>query len=316
MSINQMMRGYDYYKQKYQNIKPIRGRAVECRPLGKRSRDWETIEKSAEGEVYSAKLYRTECVRYHPNGDIQIVCGSWGTPITADFIHTHSPFYSYKKYNKIWVQVVNNKGGENRLYPIPETEEGLTFKYVGEGEAFTYEPTSAVVVEQTVVDRTKAKDARKPMKPFLDWARMINKLSDGWVMNETREQFGTFKSNGWRGEYDYGVSVDVAEFEWHGAIKFKPEGAYKYLSECPPDDYMKIYLMIMNGSSGATSKRLAKTIKNPNPQYQGHDIELFDYQFDYEYLKRSVYRMVEQAVDTKKKVSVEIGSKAITNVAG
>jgi hypothetical protein len=315
MSINQMMRGYDYYKQKYQNIKPIRGRAVECRPLGKRSRDWETIEKSAD-DVYSAKLYRTECVRYHSNGDIQVVCGSYATPITADFIHTHSPFYAYKKYNKIWVQVGNNKGGEHRLYPIPETEEGLTFKYVGEGETFTYEPTSAVVVEQIVVDRAKAKDARKPMKPFLDWARMINKLSDGWVMNETREQFGTFKSNGWRGEYDYGVPADVAEFQWHGAIQWKPEGAYKYISECDPDDYMKIYLMIMNDANKAISKRLAKTIKNPNPNYSNNDIELMDYQFDYEMLKRSIYRMVEDAVDTKKKISVEVGGKAITNVAG
>jgi len=315
MSITQMMRGYDYYKHKYQNIKPIRGRAVECKPLGKRSRDWETIEKDAN-EVYSAKLYRTECVRYHPNGDIQLVCGSWGTPITADFIHTHSPFYCYKKYNKIWIHVRNNKGGEDRLYPIPETDEGLTLRYVGEGEDFTYEPTVAVVVEQVVVDRAKAKDARKPMKPFLDWSRMMNKLSDGWVMNETREQFGTFNLNGWRGEYDYGVSKDVAEFQWHGSIHWKPDGAYKYLSECHSDDYMKIYLMIMNDPNKAMNKRLAKTIKNTDPKYQGHDIELFDYQFDYEYLKRNVYRMVEEAVDTKKKVQVEIGGKAITNIAG
>jgi hypothetical protein len=127
----------------------------------------------------------------------------------------------YKKYNKLWVQVRNNKGGENRLYPIPETAEGLTLKYVGEGEAFTYEPTVAVVVEQTVVDRQKAKDARKPMKPFLDWSRMINKLSDGWVMNETREQFGTFKLNGWRGQYDYGVPSDIADFNWYGGLDWK-----------------------------------------------------------------------------------------------
>jgi hypothetical protein len=79
---------------------------------------------------------------------------------------------------------------------------------------------------------------------------------------------------------------------------------------------MKIYLMIMNDPNKATNKRLAKTIKNTDPNYKGHDIELFDYQFDYEMLKRSVYRMVEQAVDTKKKVQVEIGGKAITNVAG
>jgi len=79
---------------------------------------------------------------------------------------------------------------------------------------------------------------------------------------------------------------------------------------------MKIYLMIMNDANKAISKRLAKTIKNPNPNYSNNDIELMDYQFDYEMLKRSIYRMVEEAVDTKKKISVEVGGKAITNVAG
>lgn len=313
MSISQMMRGYDYYKQKYQNIKPIRGRATDVRPLGKRSRDWETVVQN--GDVYSAKLYNTECVRYYPNGDIQLLCESYSTPITADFIHTHSPFYAYKKYNKLWIHVRHNNGGEDRVYPIPEGDEGLTLRYVGEGEPFTYEPTTPVVVEQTVVDRQKAKDARKPMKPFLDWARMMNKLSDGWVMNETREQFGKFSFNGWRGSYDYDVSKDVADSNWYGGIEFRAEGAYKFISECSTDDYMKIYLMITSDHNKAKERRLAKTIKNPNPRYSSHDVELYDMKFDYEMIKRCVYKMVEGAVDTKKKVQVEVGSKAITNVA-
>ena len=134
-------------------------------------------------------------------------------------------------------------------------------------------------------------------------------------MNETREQFGTFKTDYWRVNWDYGVPADVAQFEWHGAIAWQPEGAYKYLSECDPDDYMKIYLMIMSDLSKATEKKVAKKITS-NISNHTQEIELFDMKFDYEYLKRNVYRMVENAVDTKKKVSVEVGSKAITNIVG
>ena len=62
-------------------------------------------------------------MRYHSNGDIQVVCGSYATPITADFIHTHSPFYAYKKYNKIWVQVGNNQSSP--IYFQAETVAAL-----------------------------------------------------------------------------------------------------------------------------------------------------------------------------------------------
>ena len=37
-------------------------------------------------------------------------------------------------------------------------------------------------------------------------------------------------------------------------------------------------------------------------------------QFDYEYVKRNVYKMVDGAVDTKKVIEVEVGDKPITNV--
>ena len=311
MSINKMMRGYDYYKAKYEQIKPIRGRSIECKPLGKRSRDWETVVKGAD-EVYSAKLYDTECVRYHANGDIELKCGTYATPITADFIWTHSPFACKKQYNKLWITVNGTGDAKTRTYPIDE-ETGLIMKYVAGGVTggYEYEPATPVIIEQEVVDRTKAKEARKPMKPFLDWVKMMSKLSDGWIMNDTREQFAKSNISSWRVGWDYDLPKDVLEINYWGGVEWKAD-AYKFISECHPDDYMKIYLAICNDVNKAKQRKIAKSV--PSPQQNNHHVDFFDMQFDYEYVKRNVYRMVDVAVDTKKVIEVEVGDKPITNV--
>ena len=99
--------GYEYYKNKFNEIKPIRGRAVECRPLGARHRDWEQVVHYVEDgmDVYGARLYQTDCVKYYPNGDIKLTAETWSTPITAAFIGNHSPFRCYKAYKKLWVSI-------------------------------------------------------------------------------------------------------------------------------------------------------------------------------------------------------------------
>ena len=41
MSLDQ----YKHFQERYDNTKPIRGRAVECRPIARRARDWEQVVK-------------------------------------------------------------------------------------------------------------------------------------------------------------------------------------------------------------------------------------------------------------------------------
>ena len=75
------MSNYNHYKSLYENIKPIRGRAVDVRPIGKRSRDWETIRM--DGDVVECVLYRTPVVRYYPDGRIGLQSDGWATTATA-----------------------------------------------------------------------------------------------------------------------------------------------------------------------------------------------------------------------------------------
>ena len=316
MSINKAMRGYDFYKNLYESIKPIRGRAEEVKPLGKRTRDWEQVVRAvnpADGAdyIYSARLYQTECVRYHPNGDIELRPEQWSTPITASFIHEHSPFYCYKQYKKLWVRIQGS--GEDRHYPI--SEEGLTMRYVGAGGVggYEYEPTTPVVIEKEVVDRSKAKDARLPLKPFLDWAKMMHKLSDGWIMDSTREQFGVRKLDHWNSRFDYNDMPDIADkVTWHGGYEFNSKKTYDYLKECSSDEYMKIYLALLSEKHKAIKHTMAKSVQNPN--HSNSTIDFYDMQFDFTMLKRKVYKMAEEARDVKKIVNVEVGGKAMTGL--
>jgi hypothetical protein len=51
---------YREAKQRYEEIKPIRGRSEDVRPLGKRRRDWECIVKVSD-TAYAIKLLQHKC---------------------------------------------------------------------------------------------------------------------------------------------------------------------------------------------------------------------------------------------------------------
>jgi hypothetical protein len=112
-------------------------------------------------------------------------------------------------------------------------------------------------------------------------------------------------------KWDYELPTDVVDINYWGGIDWKA-GAYKFISECDPEQYMKLYLAICNDTNKCKERKIAKSVSNP--QQQNHNIDFHDMQFDFEYVKRNVYKMVDTAVDTKKVVEIEVGDKPITNV--
>jgi hypothetical protein len=115
------MNYYNHYKSLYESVKPIRGRAFDVRPIGKRRRDWETIRMN--GDVVECVLYQTPVVRYYPDGKIGVDTGGWVTPSTAEFMYTHSPFVCRKRNNKIQVNPLGRHTEDAKYYPLPEHSE-------------------------------------------------------------------------------------------------------------------------------------------------------------------------------------------------
>jgi hypothetical protein len=304
--------GYEYYKNKFNETKPIRGRQVECRPLGARHRDWEQVVHYVEDgmDVYGARLYQTDCVKYYPNGDIKLTAETWSTPITASFIGNHSPFRCYKSYKKLWASIKSDPSG-SKAYPIPEGNEGLMIEWV---EGDWYKPVGEIKISKSVVDRQKAKDARKPVEPFLEWAKMIHKLSDGWVMDETRKQYGNVNGDSWRSYYSYvGLPDEVAQNGYMGTVSWRIPKAYEWFSNLKEEDYMLAYMALTSDSWKAEDKKVAQTII-PDPNNPSRQNHLYDLKFKWDYIKRQVWKLAEQSNEIHKLVEVEVGDCAVTGV--
>lgn len=304
---------YDWYKSKWETTKPIRGRAVDVRPLDnrRRSRDWETVEKLHEDgqEVYACRLYQTNVVKYYPDGTIGLQVGSWATPLTADFITSHSPFYVCKRYSKLWAYPRGHNAEE--CYPLPSTENMRMVM----GEDGYYKPSKPVVVQKRVVDRTKAKEARAKIKPFIDWARSFNRLSDGWVMHDTRLEFATVRKRQTWGEptFVYDLPENMVVYHWTGEIACLNTDIYQFLQTCDDKGYISAYLAMCTKDK-AISSRLGKTIeiKNEADDTIGQG-KLFDQQFKWETLERVIYSICSNATDVTKVIDIET-TKPVSNV--
>jgi len=280
---------YEQYKNLHDSIIPIRGRAVEARPIGERRRDWELIEMGKD--VVACRLYDTQVVRYYPDGRIGVQCGGWQTPSTADFIHTHSPWQCFKRNNKLWVMVMNR---ENKYmhYPLPRKGE-LVFKPTEHGQ---WEPVSEVVVQKRVVNREKAKDARAPYQPFLQWAKTFMQLSDGWIMHETRKEAIPMTEDGYFSYRDFAEPV---------ILNMAKSG----------DDtqYLKALCAVLCDGSNALGTRIADTATRDINGYT-HSTTYYDMQFPYSLLKSRIGRMVGKVSYIYDKVDVQVTERTQSGI--
>lgn len=290
-----MNSSYKFYETKFNNTAPIRGRSVEVRPIGQRRRDWETIiSKDVDGgKSYIAKLYNTECVEYFPNGDIVIRCGQWATPTTAEFIHEHSPFKCIKRYKKLWIQ--------NRDDLLPINGE-LRLKYLGEDKGWA--PAEEIVIQQQVVDKQLAKEARAPLMPFLNFGEAFLKMSDGWIMHDTRIEAGV-KVNDW-GNYNHDKITDR-----------NYEKLYEHITTCDESEYLYILCYLLQDSYDVQRKRLAKVeVMKMNvgrkDEWERKN-EFYDHQYTQTILRGRVLNIAKQARNIYKIVEVKPSGKAVTN---
>lgn len=170
-----VMHNYESMKKHHDETKPIRGRSIDVRPIGKRTKDSETIEMV--DDVVACKLYRTEVVKYYPDGRIGINIGGWRTRTTMKFIERYSPFYACKRFNRTWIETYNSEGSYgHKFYPVPTNQELIFKDKVPQGNYF---------IQKKVINRERIKAARDRFKPFLDWAKMFLSLSDGIITSDT-----------------------------------------------------------------------------------------------------------------------------------
>ena len=314
---------YKHFKERYYNTKPIRGRAVECKPIAKRARDWEQVVKryivedgalEAEGvTAYGAHLYRTDCVMYMPNGDVHIKTGGWGTPTTAEFIERYIPrdMRCYKKYNKIWLDY------KGQAYPIDSTKPTILAynKFI---DAYAIE--NPLPVHQKVIDRTKIKEAREKLNAFRNYAKIMLKLADGWLSNDLvelhAEPHGQHRDYWGRRAYRLGDEV-MRSYEMSGSVSIKTaEKVYEALSTEDETQFPKLLCLICSGSD-AEENRVVKTEQVERKDYRGNPImetiTTREYKYKYTTVDNRINFFIKKACDVYTTKVVPAG-KVMTNL--
>ena len=244
----------------------------------------------------ACRLHNTDVVRYYPDGKIGLQCNGWQTPSTADFIHIHSPWSCFKRNKKLWV-MVRNEQQKAMHYPIPAKGE-IVFERIPDVLHSGWRPVGDVVVEKRVVNRSKAREARAPYQPFLQWAKTFLKMSDGWIMHETRKQVIPMERNYF--QYRNYNEPKVLELTRSG------------------DDEQFLTALCVLLSSSAIDKRVAEVIQ-PEPMIiQGANVAMptthYDLRYDYESLRTRLYKMVEKVSEIYDRVRVGVTERAQTNV--
>lgn len=179
-----IIRNYEQARKLWENTAPIRGRAEDVRPLGKRRRDWETIVRVSLGEgenyAYAARLHSTNVVTWYPDGTMALHANGWHTPSTSAFINSVCIFNCVKTRRKLWITCRQWDTGTSIKYPLPD-KQPLHMHYVDD----QWRPVGDYQPTQSYTDRRATKTLHQQAKPFLDWARVTLSLCDGRIAQET-----------------------------------------------------------------------------------------------------------------------------------
>jgi len=299
---------FERLKNKYHNTTPIRGRAIECRPIGERRRDWEQVVKvlTPFGEGYGARLYDTDCVVFAPNGDLYLQIDRWATPLTAQWIQRHSGLSCYKKYGEIWVEV------DGRTVPISRGEKlHLRFK----GDEFVhlrnqdlYICDKEVVREQKVVDRKKSKAERAKVKEFKDYVRVMMRIHDNVITHDIYQQYkATDKDRGYWGAYQYEFPKFNMQFTNWCLRQHMGGDVAKRLTELMErvmtegDDIDKYKLMLCIAESCQCETRLAGEYVEEYT-YDGNTRQITRTKHDYIYNPDAVVRKIDYIIGKAKDI--------------
>ena len=150
-------------------VTPIKGRPTEVKPLGLRRRDEAVIQKYKDN--IECVLYNTEVITFKPDNTIVINTDGHNTQLTASFITC--VLAGLGIHARQWDNdlVLGIRGADLKEYRV---FNGLTI------DNKTLRPTVVNPVADTyhVADRQKMKEVRSRYKAFIDYMKLMNKVTE------------------------------------------------------------------------------------------------------------------------------------------
>ena len=206
---------YEEAKLRYEQIKPIRGRAGDVRPLGNRKNDSYRIAKRInplnDTTSYQCILYRTPVVEFKPDGDVEINMGGWVSTANRTFIERILHLSCYSKNGSSVLCLGNN--AEAQLVVLHKTKTTVIRRQ--EVYPFTWELVVSEPVYETQLNKKKANAVRAQYSEF-------EKYLKGMV-NLRTEQREVKHYTGGRYELPPSVRFDKTEFADMEVVAFRSD---------------------------------------------------------------------------------------------
>ena len=192
---------YKEAKDKFDGTTPIRGRKVECRPLGHNrhytdrtiQKNWKAVDDGGVGQwvvTYSANVWSKDRIEWFPDGKLWVGTGGSSNPtlnatINYSVSNTYGELYSYngKPYFK-------TKDGKSYVM----TTEGMMLEPIGEGEhgkVKIMRPLNPKQEYKYKANRKAMNQVRKRYAKFIDYGKAMFSID---TKLEYKEEIGV---KGW-----------------------------------------------------------------------------------------------------------------------
>ena len=182
------MANYAEALNKFETTKPIRGREVECRPLGHRDRSHFSIAKVDNGDIHCYDYNPSKpTVTFRPNGDV-VLTPLWLSTSTCAFIGEvvglHSRIYDHS--------VVLYAKGMYRVPKIKDGEEGFVIRRDPSIDNY-YRPVNPMPEIVHHINRKQTNIVRSKYVEVRDYISGFAKLraGEGLEGTEMTEVFGS-----------------------------------------------------------------------------------------------------------------------------
>lgn len=224
--------------KRWESIKPIRGRAKDERPIGKRSKNYMQIRKNDDGSV-ACVLYETDVVTFYPDNKVRVhVPSVWRTNSTAQFIEAvfgrHRVGTGIKDSDVIMAVKGDDarylRVGENVIF---EVAQGGSLKLLSNDRAHT----------TLNINRKEMNAVRKPLAPFLKYLSGAIKLRDGvFSLAQAHDTMAYLLANGivdggavparsWYTHATWNLSVPGAGWYSHSVDRLHIAKMHKFFTE-------------------------------------------------------------------------------------
>lgn len=233
---------YEQALNKFETTKPIRGREVECRPLGHRDRSHFSIQKAEDGSIVCCDYNpKHKTVTFKPDGEVMVV-PAWVSTSTAVFIEEVLGVRSFVFDHCV---VISLGGLEYRL-----PKEGLAIKRNDNGQYEAINPAPRFVHRikrrASNIVRSKYSDFRNYVSGFIRLRGEDSRIEE----DEYKEVFGTIKktySYGSDQEYTYEM-LNMPDMDTSNPESVAAMTAWMVSDE--PMDRYKCALALIKNSSG------------------------------------------------------------------